>query len=393
MGEFDDLFDRGIPEEDVQEYLVELHKLATCTFAPQHKLATAEQVLQEHRDLERAARAMDAVLYKVADLPTDKQIRQWSRDAAKPSTSYGVNTAAGAIGGAIAGMATAAMVAPDRFQRAAAVGALLGATQGLLRTANNRGHERDDRERGKRAADDPILQQAPVAMGQDPNAPAPEQVILAEQQGLLAQTSTENEALRGELQQSQAEAQQKAMEAEQAAMESQQLQQQLAEAQQAAEAQTAAAAQQMQMAQQQAQEAQMQAQMQAQQAAQHADAKMRLSIRIQQMRQQLAEMASQDPAAEEGESGVPAIQTPAQQGAAAGAVDPNTGMPVDPNAAVDPNTGAPVDPNAAAAQPQPAQAAPAQPAAPKPKAEAKKTAALQLLRHARLIKQASGRRY
>lgn len=274
-----------------------------------------------YRNRQRFASVLDNTLQRKtgADMKFDNRTLQRLHREAQKEPSAAMNTAAGAISGAIGGMAIAAMVAPDKYQRAAAVGSLIGAARGLAQATLT-----------KRSADE-----MPMPA---PGEPAPEAVIMAEQQGLLDQTAAENEALRDELAASQDMATQHAAAAEQAAVQAQQLQQQLAEAQQASEALQAQAAQQMQMVQAQQQEAQMQAQLQAQQAAQHADAKMRLSIRIQQMRQQLAQMASQDPVSEEGEQPQGAVQTPQQQ--AADAAAQQQGM-VAPEAAQAPEAQAP----------------------------------------------------
>jgi hypothetical protein len=102
---------------------------------------------------------------------------------------------------------------------------------------------------------------------------------------------------------------------------------------------------------------------------------MRLGIRVQQMRQQLADLvSSSDPVAEEGVD-VDPLQT-LQQGQG-GQIDPAMGMPME--GAVDPATGQPMDPAAAGAPGgaqapggAPAAAPPAQGAAPaKPKSESK----------------------
>lgn len=77
-----------------------------------------------------------------------------------------------------------------------------------------------------------------------------------------------------------------------------------------------------------------QAQLASEQAAQQADAKMRLSIRIQQLRQNLADIVSQDPVQEEGvgfgeQAGPGTIATSSQQNAVAqqaAAMDPTGGM-------------------------------------------------------------------
>lgn len=91
--------------------------------------------------------------------------------------------------------------------------------------------------------------------------------------------------------------------------------------------------QQSQMAADQAHMATEQAQQMSEQAAQQADAKMRLSIRIQQLRQNLADIVSQDPVQEEGvgfgeQAGPGTVMTSQQQAAMAqqaAAMDPSGG--------------------------------------------------------------------
>ena len=138
--------------------------------------------------------------------------------------------------------------------------------------------------------------------------PSPEQVALAEQQGLLAQTMSENQALKGQLQDVGGALEEHATAAEQAGQQAAALEEQL----QGAEMQAQETQMQAQQAMAQAQEAQTMAQVSEQNAAQQADGKMRLAIRIQQMRQNLADLASQDPVSEEGEEADP-IETQTQQ--------------------------------------------------------------------------------
>jgi rubrerythrin len=125
-----------------------------------------------------------------------------------------------------------------------------------------------------------------------------ESYVQREHQLSLAQSEAERQDLAARLQQAQNTAAQVQMMAEQSNMSAQQA------AMQASQAMQQAAAQQ-QMAQA-AQTATTQAQAQA---AAEAEAKMRLSVRLSQIRQQLANMASQDAAGEEG-LGMPAVAGP-----------------------------------------------------------------------------------
>lgn len=200
------------------------------------------------------------------------------------------------------------------------------------------------------------LQAAPMA----PQEPTAEQVMLQEQQGLLQQTAHENLVLRDELEQHKTLVEQHAAEAEQASAMAQQTQEQLQQAEQAAQEQQMMAEESLMMAQEQAQSAQMEAQQQAAEAAAQADGKMRLSIRLQQIRQQLADMASQDPVTEEGEQADP-IMTANQQGGMDPMADPAAAEAAAQQGAAPPE---------AAAQPQQAQAQPpAKPEQPKEKKE------------------------
>lgn len=104
---------------------------------------------------------------------------------------------------------------------------------------------------------------------------------------------------------------------------------------QAAQQQLQAVQQQADMTQQQLAQTQQQAEMASAQVADLSDKKMRLSMRIQQFRQQLADIVSQDPVSEEG-------------------AGPDAGMPAAPDTATQ-------QAQAAAAQQPPAQAAPASP--------------------------------
>lgn len=332
-----------------------------------------------YRNQQRFAGVLDDAL---------QQQRKVAAAIPKEERSYPMMGAAGAISGAISGMATAAMVAPDRFQRAAAVGALLGATTGLARAAVNNAHH-NERKKRKTAAGEPL----PPSSDPLEEGPSAEEVVMTEQQGVLDQTMAENEALRDELEMARGMVEQSTVKAEQAEMSSQQMQQQLAEAETASQQAQQAAMEQVQSLQAQAQESQMQAQMQAQQAAQHADAKMRLSIRIQQIRQQLADLASQDPVTEEGEQPQMAVQTPGQQGAVVG--PDGQPLPQDPaQAAAAPPGSLPVDQGASAPgqgggeapKPKPKEKAESKAES---KSEPKKEAALLLLERVALLKQAA----
>jgi rubrerythrin len=135
-----------------------------------------------------------------------------------------------------------------------------------------------------------------------PGAEPIEAYVQREHQLSLAQSEAEKQDLMARLAQSQQMALQSQAAAEQANMAAQQ------SAQQASMAGQQAAAQ-----QQAAQAAQMAATQAQAQAASEAEGKMRLSVRISQIRQQLANLASQDPVTEEGLSTL----TPQQQQAQA----------------------------------------------------------------------------
>lgn len=127
----------------------------------------------------------------------------------------------------------------------------------------------------------------------------------------LAQEQAEKAQLAEQVGFLQQQAEQQQLAAQNAQMESQQLQQQMA-----------MLSDQAQMAQQQAQQATEQAAQSQEQAAQEADAKMRLGMRINQLRQQLAQIVAADPVAEEGvgfgeAAGAGQPMTPAQQEQAA----------------------------------------------------------------------------
>lgn len=175
------------------------------------------------------------------------------------------------------------------------------------------------------------LAAADVAAGVQALPAAPE-VVVQHQQAELAQLMAEREHLLATAQHLEGVAHQNAAAAESAGAEAQQAQQQA------------------QAVQQQAQEAQMQAQQATEQAAaseenaaQQAEAKMRLAMRIQQFRQQMADMASTDPVAEEGlgfgeqaGAGSPMTQTQQMQQEQAAAEEQQA--QVEQAAAVDPET-------------------------------------------------------
>jgi bacterioferritin (cytochrome b1) len=142
-----------------------------------------------------------------------------------------------------------------------------------------------------------------------------ESAIIAHQQAAMEQAVAENEDLKARLQETSTVAAQHAQAAEEAAM---------------AHQEAAMAAEEAQMAAQGATEEVMLAQ---QQAGAEADAKMRIAIRMQQLRQTLADIVSQDPVQEEG-ADAPAITTATQ--AAGAMMDPAMGgdpMAGDPAAA------------------------------------------------------------
>lgn len=139
--------------------------------------------------------------------------------------------------------------------------------------------------------------------------PLPEhtEVVLQQQQADIAQLTAEREHLIARAQELEGVAHQNAAQAESAQAEAQQAQAQAQQTQQQAE-----------MASQQAAQAQEQAAVSSENAAQQAEAKMRLAMRIQQFRQQMADLASADPVAEEGlgfdqQAGAGSPVTPQQQ--------------------------------------------------------------------------------
>jgi bacterioferritin (cytochrome b1) len=162
--------------------------------------------------------------------------------------------------------------------------------------------------------------------------PAAPEVVIQQQQADLQQLMAEREHLVATAQHLEETAHQNAAAAESAGAEVQQAQQQA------------------QMVQQQAQQAQMQAQQATEQAAaseenaaQQAEAKMRLAMRIQQFRQQMADLAASDPVGEEGlafgeqaAAGSPQTQQQQQQQAQAEAEEQQA--QVEQAAQVDPET-------------------------------------------------------
>jgi rubrerythrin len=116
-----------------------------------------------------------------------------------------------------------------------------------------------------------------------------------------AQATAENQALKQNLEQTQQQMVQQGQQIESLGAENQAVQQQ-----------AAATAEQAQVLGQQAQQASQEAASATAQAASEADAKMRLSMRINQMRQMLADTVSSDPVAEEGVDTTP-LMTPEQQ--------------------------------------------------------------------------------
>lgn len=159
--------------------------------------------------------------------------------------------------------------------------------------------------------------------------------ILRTQAATIQQHQAELEHTRNELAQARSQATAASMQAEQGQATTQQLQGELEQAQMSS-----------QQASQMAQQATEQAAMSEESAAQQAVAKMNLSMRVQQMRQALADMASQDPVAEEGlgfgqQAGPGTPATATQQAAAqqqAAVMDPAAaGAPGAPGSAQDPN--------------------------------------------------------
>lgn len=139
--------------------------------------------------------------------------------------------------------------------------------------------------------------------------PGPAEYIAQQRQLGLAQAENEAAFLRDRVEATQSEAANHAAEAQTAQATADMANQQLTSMQQTT-----------QQLQQQLSETQQNVELASQQAATAADQKMRLTMRIQQMRQQLADIVSQDPTVEEGtmpEPGVEQPMTSAQQGQAA----------------------------------------------------------------------------
>lgn len=446
MGEFDDLFDRGIPREAVHDFFGELQKLAVSmgwvhrAVTKGSKGAPVERLLEtasrNARGANQAARtgnadlvkkrllvknkALDEALHRggQSKAAADKQAvsTEWVANAARNASHTvsrgrlnevasksmkGVLNAAKGKGpmrqahidkrqalrsSVLGGQATRIdTVRPPAFAKAAgdSKAALVSKIKSHLASSKaNRiagiGADklRETARKNYPSAPNAGLFAMPSKMAAaadktraELTEPSAEQVMLAEQKGLLQQTAQENLALRSELEQSQGLIQEHATAAEEAGMMAQQTQEDLQMAQTQAQETQMQAEQAMAEAQEAAAMAQQEAQMQAAEAAAQADGKMRLSIRIQQMRQQLADMASQDPVTEEGEQAQP-IMTAGQQGMGDPAMDPNADPAMagqDPAAAA---AGAPADPAAAAAPAGPPAGGEAAPAA-KPKAKPK----------------------
>lgn len=308
MTDFSDLFTSTLPQDDVFGYLAELRKIAMLA---RHDHSRANGVVKQAvstawvaetarrgaqnagyaRTKEVAGRSMKGVLNsvksKAPQASIDKrmalhQVVQGSPGAVhtRISTKPPMRKAAGeALGFALRGsaeQAAHAAVPPVTLKQASLHYKLKRAAEGV---------------RGR------------------VEGPSPETIAMAEQQGIVEQAVAENRALRGELEQIQGVAAEHAQAAEQANEAMQQQQELIQQSQMETEAIQAQAAEAMQAAQ----AAQLETQVHAQEAAQQADAKMRIAIRVQQMRQELANLASIDPVSEEGEA-VEAIQTPAQQG-------------------------------------------------------------------------------
>lgn len=148
------------------------------------------------------------------------------------------------------------------------------------------------------------------------NAPTAEQLVIAEQAAAGQEAAAEADFLRNQLGATQQQLQQTAEAANLAQQQVEVQNQQLQATQQQAD-----------LASQQAAGAMDQATMASADAAAQAEGKMRLAVRIQQFRQQLADIASQDPVTEEGqmpEPGMPTMETPGQgQDPAAAGQDPN----------------------------------------------------------------------
>lgn len=385
MSEFDDLFDRGIPREVALEFVDELLKLAVSmnwvhkAVTKASKDAPADRLLEvagrNARGATAAASAGNSDAVKKRLLVKNKALGEALHRGQKAaalkeavSTEWVARTARTAVRDA----------GPARAKE---VGK--GTMKNVLNAVKNKAPQAsvDKRMALHHAVTSPqrlsvgSVSSAPMRKAaavlakyarpqpsrEERQGPAPEQIILQEQQGQVAQTTAENQALRSELDAVQGASQENAQAAEQAGMMAQQGQEELQAAQQQGEELQMQAAD----AMAQAQQAQTEAQVHAQEAAQQADAKMRISIRLQQMRQQMADMASTDPVAEEGEA-VDPIQTATQQGGGT----PEEQAALEQQAAAEGGDPA-ADPAAAGDAPPAESAPPAKKPAPKAKAESK----------------------
>lgn len=336
--EFGDLFDRPIPADVVSEFLEDIQKLAQEeALGPQREHA---------RDLVKSAVSanwVSDVARNAARKSSPSRVREVAGgtmkgvlDAVKkkgPNAQAHVDKRMAlhnAMQGRVSSLPPPMKVASDKtavstqFMQRAAASASPERLAGAHTSAINRAHQIVQRGTGSVADAKAYRSQHRLAnvisdtMGRGKAAafsgtlePTAEQVAMAEQQGLLHQALAENQALQGAVQQAQGQMAEHAQAAEQAGAQVEQLGTELQGAQQQAEQLTMQAQESMA----QAQQAQTEAQVHAQNAAQQADGKMRLAIRIQQMRQNMADLASQDPVTEEGESAEP-IETATQQGAA-----------------------------------------------------------------------------
>jgi hypothetical protein len=399
MGEFDDLFERAIPREVALDYVRELQKLAV-SMGWVHKATTraarnapTDRLLEvagrSARGARNAAQAGNSSAVKKRLLLKNKALDEaLYRPATKAAELALLKEAVSTEWVSRAARSGAQSVSRGRLGEVAdrSMKGVLGAakTKGPLRQAHldKRMALRNNVLGGQAARVDTVRPPAfskaasyslklavaaeKVRQSLEPSA---EQVMLAERTGMMQQAAQENVALRQELEQSQALIEEHAQAAEQAQAMAQQTQEDLAQAQAMAQQTQMQAEDAMAQAQEQAAAAQQEAQLQASEAAAQADGKMRLAIRIQQIRQQLADMASQDPVTEEGEQADP-ISTSMQQGMGDPSMDPSA----DPAAAgQDPAAAAPeggVPPGAGAEAGGPPAGAQGE-AAPKPKPKAK----------------------
>lgn len=262
MAEFDDLFDRPIPKDVAQAFMLDLTKLAVSLNWVHRMTTQAVKKAPAERLAQVASRNRSPALVDTALSKVTKKRALVGRKSREELLNRG------SVGGA-------------SFQKAASLAAKLAVAAEQLK---------------QRASDPPA-----------------EKVVLQEQQGLLQQALAESQALRSELEQTQAMAQEHAAAAEQAGAMAEQAHEELAVTQQEAQEGQLQAEQALAESQDATTVAQTEAQIHAQDAAAQSEGKMRLAIRIQQMRQQLADMASQDPVTEEGEQAEP-ILTATQQG-------------------------------------------------------------------------------